>query len=135
MLRKLVVPFVLALAIAGPATAEDARKVDMVKRAQVGKTLILNLPGKRAAGQRWYFLEKESQGLERVEVMTIGWILAGEGSKRLFGGSDVMRFGVRPKAPGEATLVFQSHRTGLAGRYVYIRKRVRVIAEAATARN
>ncbi len=134
-MRTLFVSLILAAALAAPAMAAEDRKATLVKQAQVGQTLILNLPANRAAGYRWRLVEGESRGLERVDVLAIGWILSGHGNQRLFGETDMMRFGVRPKAPGEASLVFRTRRAGLHGRHIYKTKLVRVLIEDASARN
>lgn len=107
-LSRILAAFVM-LASVQPATAKD--DIPESVETQVGKIILVKLPGNPRAGYKWQVNKKRSKHLNLVAIQQVGWLLAPEGGSYFFDQPSMLNFSVKGKAVGQAEVAFEYFRT------------------------
>ncbi len=84
---------------------------------QVGKSFIINVPGKVSIEYRWQINKQKSKGLKLIKISHIGWVYptedASNTAKAKTGAPRTAKFYIQPIAPGITQLSLEFKRRGI----------------------
>ncbi|MGH1353295.1 MAG: protease inhibitor I42 family protein [Methyloligellaceae bacterium] len=85
---------------------------------QVGKSFIVNVPGKVSIEYRWQINKEKSKGLKLIKVSHIGWVYpkenASDTTTAKTGAPRTAKFYIQAIAPGVVQIAFEYKRRGIA---------------------
>ncbi len=93
-------------------TKPDGQQINI----QVGKSIVLNFPGRESVEYRWVLNKSKSSSIHHINSHMLGWTYTEKKKKRsaksVFGNNRTSRFEVKGKSAGTSVLTFAFKKRG-----------------------